>query len=156
MADGPTKIDMKWLPILKVGNQLLFDVLIVQDPAQNRIAAIPNASTLKTPLAAPTTIFQGKPLNVPGGLAINPFNGDLLVVNLNDNNMIEINPANATVVATKTVDPLVVDNMGNNSALFGVVAIMDKKGNLLVFYTDDNTNTLNALSAAPIVAPVAK
>lgn len=152
VMDDATKIDMKWLPFLRVGGQLLIDVLVVQDPAQSRIAAIANASTLQTSTGMGTTIFKGTPLNVPGGIAINPFNHDILVVNLNDNNMVEINAEKATVVAVKTVDPLVVDAMGNNSALFGVVATVDRRGNLLVFYTDDNTNTLNALSAAPLFA----
>lgn len=150
MADGETKIDMRWLPFLKVGEHVLFDVLVVQDPAQNRIAAIANASRQKASTGAGTTIFQGSPLNVPGGIAINPFNNDVLVVNLNDNNLIEINPANAGVLGVKAIDPLVEDAMGNNAALFGVTATVDKKGNLLVFFTDDNTNTLNALSAAPL------
>jgi DNA-binding beta-propeller fold protein YncE len=152
MDGGVTKIDMKWAPILRVGTQFLFDVLVVQDPAQNRIAAIPHASTLNTSTGAATTIFQGKPLNVPGGIAFNPINNDILVVNLNDNNLVEINPINASVVGVKTVDPLVVDAMGNNSALFGVAATVDKHDNLLIYYTDDNTNTLNALSAAPLTA----
>jgi hypothetical protein len=187
MDGGETKIDMRWVPILKVGGQSLFDVLVVQDPAQNRIAAISNASKLDTstgtgttifqgtPLKLPggiaaianasrlktstgmgTTIFEGTPLNVPGGIAMNPFNNDVLVVNLNDNNLVEINPANASVVGVKAIDPLVVDAMGNNAALFGVTATADKHGNLLVFFTDDNTNTLNALSAAPLTATVAR
>jgi hypothetical protein len=150
MDGGETKIDMRWLPFLKVNDHVLFDVLIVQDPAQNRIAAIADASRLKTSTGTGTTIFQGAPLNVPGGIAINPFNNDVLVVNLNDNNLVEINPANAGVVGVKAIDPLVEDAMGNNAALFGVTATVDKKGNLLVFFTDDNTNTLNALSAAPL------
>jgi hypothetical protein len=150
MAGGETKIDMRWVPALKVGDEFLFDVLVVQDPAQNRIAAIPNASRLNTSTGTGTTIFQGTPLNVPGGIAINPFNSDILVVNLNDNNLVEINPENASVVGVKTIDPLVVDAMGDNAALFGVTATVDKKGDLLIFYTDDNTNTLNALSAAPL------
>ena len=153
MDGGETKIDMRWVPLLKVGGQFLFDVLVVQDPAQNRIAAISNASKLDTSTGTGTTIFQGAPLKVPGGIAINPFNGDVLVVNLNDNNLVEINPANASVVGVKAIDPLVVDAAGNNAALFGVTATADRKGNLLVFYTDDNTNSLNALSAAPLVAP---
>ncbi len=152
MDGGETKIDMRWVPFLKVGDHLLFDVLVVQDPAQNRIAAIPNASRLKTSTGTGTTIFAGTPLNVPGGIAINPFNNDVLVVNLNDNNLVEINPANASVVGVKAIDPLVEDAMGNNAALFGVTATVDKKGDLLVFFTDDNTNTLNALSAAPLTA----
>jgi hypothetical protein len=156
MDGGVTKIDIRWLPILRVGDQVLFDVLVVQDPALNRIAAIAHASTLNTSTGTGTTIFKGTPLNVPGGIAINPFNQDILVVNLNDNNLVEIKPANASVVGVKTVDPLVVDAMGNNSALFGVAATVDRKGNLLVYYTDDNTNTLNALSAAPLTATVSK
>jgi hypothetical protein len=150
MDGGVTKIDLRWVPILRVGDHFLADVLVAQDPAVNRIAAIPNASTVNTSTGMGTTIFQGAPLNVPGGIAINPFNHDVLAVNLNDNNLVEINPVNASVVGIKTVDPLVVDAMGNNSALFGVAATVDRKGNLLVFYTDDNTNTLNALSAAPL------
>jgi hypothetical protein len=150
MDGGETKIDMSWVPFLRVGGQFLFDVLVVQDPAQNRIAAIANASTLSTATGAGTTIFQGTPLNVPGGIAINPLNSDVLVVNLNDNNLVEIKPGNSTVVGVKAVDPLVVDGQGNNAALFGVAATVDRKGDLLVFYTDDNTNSLNALSAAPL------
>lgn len=145
-----TKIDMRWVPLLRVGERFMFDVLVVQDPAQNRIAAIANASTLNTSTGMGTTIFQGTPLNLPGGIAINPLNSDILVVNLNDNNLVEINPVNASVVGVKAVDPLVVDAQGNNAGLFGVTATVDKKGNLLVFYIDDNTNTLNALSAAPL------
>ena len=152
MAGGETKIDMRWVPLLKVGDQLLFDVLVVQDPAMNRIAAIPNASRLNTATGTGTTIFQGKPLNVPGGIAINPLKNDILVVNLNDNNLVEINPAKASVVGVKAIDPLVVDAQGNNAALFGVTATEDRKGNLLVFFTDDNTNSLNALSAAPLTS----
>lgn len=152
MDGGETKIDMRWVPFLKVGDQVLFDVLVVQDPALNRIAAIANASKLGTSTGMGTTIFSGTPLDVPGGIAINPFNNDILVVNLNNNNLVEINPANASVVGVKAIDPLVEDAMGNNAALFGVTATVDKKGNLLIFFTDDNTNTLNALSAAPLTA----
>lgn len=150
VAGVETKIDMRWVPWLRVGDHFLFDVLVVQDPAQNRIAAIANASTLNTSTGMGTTIFQGAPLNVPGGIAINPFNKDILVVNLNNNNLVEINPADASVVGVKTLDPLVEDAQGNNAALFGVTATVDKKDNLLVFFIDDNTNTLNALSAAPL------
>ena len=155
MDGGETKIDLQWVPILRVGKSVLFDALVVQDPAQNRIAVIADASRLETSTGMGTTIFQGTPLNLPGGIAMNPFNNDVLVVNLNDNNLVEINPANSSVVGVKAVDPLVVDAQGNNAALFGVTATADRKGNLLVYFTDDNTNSLNALSAAPLVAPAA-
>ena len=152
MDGGETKIDMRWIPFLKVGQDFLFDVLVVQDPANNRVAAIAHASSLGTSTGTGTTIFEGTPLNVPGGIAINPFNNDVLVVNLNDNNLVEINAAKASVVGVKAIDPLVVDAEGNNAALFGVTASVDKKGNLLIYFTDDNTNSLNVLSAAPVAA----
>jgi DNA-binding beta-propeller fold protein YncE len=140
-----TKIDLHWLPRLKVGTQTLIDVLLAIDPANNQISAIAHSSTLEA-AGTPVTVFQGTPLNMPGGLTINPFNGDILVVNLMDNNLVELNATTGKVIGVKAIDPVVVDNQGNGSALFGVVATKDRKDNLLLFYTDDNTNTLNSLS----------
>ncbi len=140
-----SKIDLHWMKSLKVGNQTLKDVLVTINPANNSIEAFANSSKLQA-VAQPTAVFTGTPLNNPGGLALNPLNGDFLVVNLNDNNLVEINPTTGMAVGTKAVDPLVVDGQGNNSALFGVVATTDAQGNLKVFYTDDNTNSLNSLS----------
>jgi DNA-binding beta-propeller fold protein YncE len=140
-----SKIDMHWLPTLRVGNKVLNDVLLTIDPANNRVAAFARSSTLQA-IATPVTVFQGTPLNNPGGLAINPLNGDILVVNLNDNNLVELNARTRKVVGVKAIDPAIVDAQGNNSALFGVVAIKDAQGNLKVFFTDDNTNTLDVLS----------
>lgn len=142
-----TKIDLHWLPWLKTGDQIWKDVLLAIDPANNRIAAFANSSTIQG-TGQGVTVFQGTPLNMPGGLSINPFNGDLLVVNLMDNNLVELNPTSGKVIGVKQIDPAVVDNQGNGSALFGVVAIKDWQGNLRVFFTDDNTNTLNVLSVS--------
>ena len=143
-----TKIDLNWLPILKIGKNVLQDVLLAIDPANNRIAAFVHSSISPQGMSNGMTIFQGKPLNMPGGLAINPFNGDLLVVNLMDNNLVELNPTSGQSVGVKQIDPAMVDNQGNGSALFGVVGIKDQQGNLRVFFTDDNSNTLNMLSAS--------
>ncbi|MBV9230413.1 MAG: hypothetical protein JOZ18_13975, partial [Chloroflexi bacterium] len=141
-----TKIDLHWLPSLKIGSHTWRDVLLAIDPANNRVAAFANSSSIQG-MGKGVTVFQGTPLNMPGGLGINPFNGDLLVVNLMDNNLVELNPTSGKVVGTKQIDPAVVDNQGNGSALFGVVGIRDQQGNLRVFFTDDNSNTLNVLSA---------
>lgn len=140
-----SKIDLHWLPKLKVGSETLKDVLLTIDPAGNRVAAFAKSSTLQA-VGTPVTVFQGTPLNNPGGLTINPLNGDILVVNLNDNNLVELNAKMGTVVGVKAIDPTIVDAQGNNSALFGVVATKDDQGNLKVFFTNDNTNTLNVLS----------
>lgn len=142
-----TKIDLHWFPVLKIGSTTWKDVLVALDPAHNRLAAIPNSSTTRN-AGKGVTIFQGTPLNMPGGLGVNPLNGDLLVVNLMDNNLVEINPTLGKLVGTKQIDPAKVDKQGNGSALFGVVGTIDQKGNLRVLFTDDNTNTLNVLSAS--------
>ena len=140
-----TKIDLRWLPLLKIGTSTLQDVLLAIDPANNRIAAFDHSSMLQG-MGNGMTVFQGMPLNMPGGLAINPFNDDLLVVNLMNNNLVELDLKAGNVVGVKQIDPAMVDNQGNGSALFGVVGVKDHQGNLRVFFTDDNTNTLDVLS----------
>ncbi|MFL5693742.1 MAG: hypothetical protein ACJ795_18255, partial [Ktedonobacteraceae bacterium] len=78
---------------------------------------------------------------------INPLNGDLLVVNGNDNNLVELNLSTSKVIGVRQLDNVPVDpQTGNGSALFGVAATKDARGNLEVFFTDDNTNTLDVLS----------
>jgi hypothetical protein len=145
-----TFIAMKWVSSLQLQGKKFSDVLVALDPAKNRIAAYPNSSTsAMNKTSAGMTVFQGKSLNTPGGLAINPTNGDLLVVNGGDNNLVEINPSQGKVVGTRTLDKVPVNpKTGNGSALFGVAATTDAKGNLEIFFTDDNTNTLNVLQAS--------
>ncbi len=148
---GKTKIGLTWLPSLRVGEQHLKDVLLAIDPANNRIAAYPESTTRNTTMTramdSGLTVFQGKPLNNPGGFALSPTTGDLLVVNLNENTLVELNMKTGTVVGVRQVDNVPVNQDDNNgSALFGVAATTDSKGNLVVYYTDDNLNTLNMLS----------
>lgn len=149
--NGGTKINAAWIPSLQVGSHHYTDVLLALDLANNRVAAYPNSTTLNTTTMRSTskgiTVFGGKPLNMPGGLTINPLNGDLLVVNLNDNNLVELNLSQGKVVGVRLLDNVPVDaQSGNGSALFGVAAARDTQGNLEVFFTDDNMNTLNLLS----------
>lgn len=148
---GGSKVNITWVPSLRARGQLFVDVLIAIDPSTNRVAVFPNSTTVNTTNARSTnkgiTVFQGKPLNMPGGLSINPLNGDLLVVNLNDNNLVELNLRLGRAVGVRQLDNVPVDQQsGNGSALFGVLGGRDARGNLEVFFTDDNTNTLNLLS----------
>jgi DNA-binding beta-propeller fold protein YncE len=148
---GPeTKIALTWVRSLRLHGAMYSDVLLAIDGAMNRIAAFPNSSTRNAPTSLPTdkgiTAFQGSPLNAPIGLSLNPLNGDLLVVNQNDNNLVELNLSQGKVVGTRLLDNVPVDaQSGNGSALIGVAASTDSTGNLEVFFTDDNTNTLNVL-----------
>lgn len=151
-AGTETKIGMVWVPSLQLNGKSFSDVLLALDPASNRIAAFPNSTTLNTTNTRSTnqglTAFQGKPLNMPGGLSINPLNGDVLVVNLNDNNLVEIDLTHAQTIGIRQIDNAPVDlQTGNGSALFGVLATIDQQGNLMVYFTDDNTNTLDVLSS---------
>lgn len=148
---GETKIGMQWIPVLQFKGKVYRDVLLAVDPAMNRIAAFPNSSSIHTANGRPAdkgiTLFQGRPLNMPIGLTINPLNGDLLVVNANDNNLVELNLAASRVVGVRLLDNVPVDpKTGNGSALIGVAATIDARRNLEVFFTDDNTNTLDVLS----------
>ena len=150
-VNGGTKLNAIWVPSLQIGGQRLSDVLLVLDIANNRVAAYPNSTTMNTTTMPSKnqgmTVFQGKPLNAPAGLTINPLNNDLLVVNMNDNNLVELNLAQGKAVGVHTLDNVPVDaQSGNGSALFGVAATTDAQGNLEVFFTDDNTNTLNVLT----------
>ncbi len=152
-AGKETKIGLLWVPSIRAAGKLLKDVLLALDPAANRIAAFPDSTTLNTTAVRATdkgvTVFQGQPLNMPGGLTINPLNGDVLVVNLNDNNLVEVNLARGRSVGVRQLDNAPVDlQTGNGSALFGVVATTDRRGNLVVYFTDDNTNTLNVLTTS--------
>lgn len=147
---------MVWVPFWRWEGKTYTDVLFVTDPVNNRIAAYPNSSTRNTTSKLSTyegmTVFQGGPLATPAGLAINPWNGDLLIVNQRNNNLVEINPSPTEdgqnqVVGVRTLDPARVNQeTGANSALFGLAATLDANHNLEVYFTDDNTNTLNVLT----------
>jgi hypothetical protein len=150
-VQGGAKDNITWVPSLRVGGHRFFDVLLAVDPAAKRVAAYPSASTLNTTgrrsNSRGITVFQGQPLNMPGGLTVNPLNGDLLVVNLGNNNLVELNVTRGQAVGVRQLDNVPVDpQTGNGSALFGVAAARDAQGNLEVFFTDDNTNTLDVLS----------
>jgi hypothetical protein len=148
--NGGAENGLMWVPSLQLGGQQFSDVLLAVDMANNRIAVYPNSSTMNTTTMRSTnkgmTAFQGKPLNSPNSLTVNPLNGDILVTNGNDNNLVELNLAQGKAVGTRALDNVPVDaQSGNGSALVGLAAATDAKGNLEVFFVDDNLNTLNVL-----------
>jgi peptidoglycan hydrolase-like protein with peptidoglycan-binding domain len=135
-AVGPQ--GMVWSP--------LDDTLYVADGADDRIAAYANASTVGTDQGRGATIFQGPPLRQPTGLALNPENGHLLAVNQLDNALVEIDPVLRAVVARVILDATPVNPVtGAGSALFGLATTLDAGGNLVVYFVDNNTETLNRL-----------
>jgi hypothetical protein len=146
-----TFLAVNWIPTLQMNGHSYSDVLLVTDPVMNQIVAYPNSTTNNTTAMKSadkgTSVFKGLPLQMPVGMSINPLNGDLLVVNAQRNDLVELNLSTSKVVGTRMLDNVPVDPMtGNGSALFGVLATTDSKGNLEVYFTDDNTNTLNVSS----------
>ncbi len=145
-----TFIGITWVPSLQVGDEHYKDVLLALDTVNNRIAAYPNSSTRHTMNTKSTnqgiTVFKGMPLQGPVGLTVSPTTGHLLVVNSQKNDLVELNLSTGKVVGDVQIDNVPVDAAsGNGSALFGVVATTDKNRNLEVYFTDDNTNTVNVL-----------
>ncbi len=145
-----TFIAITWVSKLRVGNNTYSDVLLALDTVNNRIAAYPNSSTHHTQNTKSTnqgmTVFKGNPLQGPVGLTVSPTTGHLLVVNSQKNDLVELNLSTGKVVGDVQIDNVPVDaDTGNGSALFGVAAATDENGNLEVYFTDDNTNTVNVL-----------
>jgi hypothetical protein len=156
LTRGPekTKIGLVWTPAIRIGGTKYTDVLLAVDPVNNRIAAYPHSTTYNTSAATSMnnglTAFQGSPLNVPSVPTLNPLDpNSLLVTNQNDNKVVELNLNVQQVTGWHQLDNVPVDPAnGNGSALFGVVAVKDAAGNLRLFFTDDNTNTLDQLSVS--------
>ncbi len=110
--------------------------LYVADTLQNRIAAISNALTRVSDAGQGLTVAAGGAINGPLGLTIAP-NGNILVANANDGNLVEVKPTGGVIVATKTVEP------GGAGTLFGLAIVPGGNG---VYFVDDGTNQLGLLS----------
>jgi hypothetical protein len=100
-------------------------------------------------IASPSSPNGGQQFNAPISAAL-LLNGNVVVGNAdqdlmlndagtNDNLLFEISPT-AGIVGVKQLDP------GAPGALFGIAAAPDSKGNQLIYFNDDNDNTVKVLS----------
>jgi hypothetical protein len=107
-----------------------------------------SASSAKV-IASPSSANGGQQLNVPLSAAL-LANHNLVVGNAdqdlttnsagtNQNLLFEISPT-AGIVGIKQLDS------GAQGALFGIVAATDASGNQLIYFNDDNDNTVKVLS----------
>ncbi|PSR34570.1 MAG: hypothetical protein C7B44_13895 [Sulfobacillus thermosulfidooxidans] len=122
-------------------------MVYVTDTADNSIRAYEWTGANTPNQGQGQLIYQGGALMKPAGITLDPLNGDLLVVNQGNNNLVEIalNNGHAYVAGQKVLDNTPVNpKTGAGSALFGVDAVASN-GHLFVYYTDDNTNTVNVL-----------
>ena len=137
----------------------LIDTLYVVDSGTNAVLAFNNVSGMVQDGVAVTVsngsdsfsganagsvkvIASGAPLNGPLSAALLP-SGNLIVGNTLDasgtNLLLEISPSQG-VLATRNVDT------GAAGALFGIVIGYDVFGNPVIFFNDDNSNNVQALS----------
>lgn len=126
------------------------DTLYVTDGADNSVHAYPHVST-SGDQGPGIVVYRGAPLRRPAGVAINPLNGDLLIVNQGNNNLVELSLAShhAHPVAVRRLDRTPVNpRTGAGSALFGLVATTSASAGLVVYFTDDNTHTVDMLYRA--------
>jgi hypothetical protein len=103
--------------------------------------------TFGGPMASSARVIAtGGQFNAPISAAL-LADGDLVVGNGDINNpavpnlLFEISPALGFVGP-----PLQLDTSGTPGALFGIAATVDTEGNQIIYFNDDNTNTVNMLS----------
>jgi hypothetical protein len=107
------------------------------------------SSSSASVIAGPGSPNGGQQFNAPISAAL-LLNGNVVVGNAdqdltvndagtNENLLFEISPT-AGIVGTKQLDP------GSPGALFGIAAGPDSHGNQLIYFNDDNDNTVKVLS----------
>ncbi len=116
------------------------DTLYVADTLGNRITAIRDASTRHDSAGTGRVVTSGGALNGPLGLAIAPGD-EILTVNSGDGNLVDT-AANGRQLAVRTLDSS--GSPAGAGALFGLA--VDREHHK-VYFVDDATNTLNALTA---------
>ena len=112
--------------------------LYVSNPLSNAIDAIGDA--LATSGGTVSKLTSGRYLHGPLGMAIAP-NGDLLVANGLNGDLVEITPSGRQV-AQKTVDPDPAQSPPGSGDLFGLAIAPGGRG---VYFGKDDTNTLALL-----------
>ncbi len=127
------------------------DQLYVVDGGANRLVAFTHASSIPAngivvgtagftgPSAANARIVSANAaFNAPVSAAL-LVNGDVIVGNTGNNNMLEFTPA-GVLAATKNVDS------GNPGAIFGIVATGTTPANQKIYFDDDNANAVVLIS----------
>jgi hypothetical protein len=128
----PWKANPAALVLAPTGLALSGSTLYVDNTLNDTVAAIPNAAARTSAVSARSgQIAKGGALNAPLGMTVAP-NGDLLIVNGNDGNLVELSTAGKQV-AKRT---LIKKGAGD---LFGLAVTPNAQG---LYFVDDGANTL--------------
>lgn len=112
--------------------------LYVSDAIGDSVNAIPQALTRKDSAGTGTVITKDGMLKRPLAMAMVP-NGDLLVVNALNGEVVEVNPASHEQVAARWVNVDKAQSPPGNGNLFGIALTLDRKG---FYYVNDDVNEL--------------
>ncbi len=112
--------------------------LYVSDAIENRVVAIPDATTRTGSAGTGRSVSAGGLLRRPLALAQAP-NGDLLAVNGLDGEVVEIDPATGRQLAAQWVDADRAQTPPGSGDLFGIALTPDRRG---FYYVEDENNML--------------
>ena len=114
------------------------DTLYVSDALENRIVAIPEATTRTTSAGTGTEITRDGQIARPLAMVMAP-NGHLLVCNSKNGKVVEIDPVARKQIAAQWIDTDQAQTPPGNGDLFGMALRPDGKG---FYYVEDDMNTL--------------
>ncbi len=112
--------------------------LYVSDAIGNRVVAIADAATRANSAGTGRVVTAGGSLRRPLAMAL-VGNGNLLVVNGLDGNVVEVDPASGKQLGTKLIDGDEAQTPPGSGDLFGIAVDPAKHG---FFYVEDDMNTL--------------
>jgi hypothetical protein len=92
-----------------------------------------------------TVLAQNGDINAPISTAV-LYNGDVLVENTGDNNLLEFTGATSTAAKPGTFLARKIIDGGGPGALFGIVTVGTSLSNVVIYYNDDNENSLRSFS----------
>jgi hypothetical protein len=86
-----------------------------------------------------SVVFSGAPLNYPVSAAL-LYNGNLVIGDTGDNNLLELDPLQKKIVGQKLVDN------GNAGAIFGIVTTGTSATTQKIYFNDDNSNSVVSIT----------
>jgi hypothetical protein len=114
------------------------NTLYASDALNNRIVAIPDATTRKDAVGALREVAKDGLLHRPLAMTL-AANGNLLVTNGKNGQVVEVNPVTGKQLYAQWIDTDKAQTPPGNGDLFGIAMTPDGKG---FYYVEDDMNTL--------------
>jgi hypothetical protein len=114
------------------------NTLYVSDALENRIVAVPDATTRTTSAGTGREVTKGGLLHRPLSMLMLP-NGHLLVCNAQNGQVVELDPVAGKQIYAQWVDANQAQSPPGNGDLFGMALTPDGKG---FYYVEDEMNSV--------------